>query len=148
MLYTLYYYKIHVTTSPPDIATFEECVAAGYPVLEIYPEQCRVPGGATFTRVTTDASPTPITLRGTYTCLPKANTGAPVTLECALGLKTEAGYYALDLSGIPSVDYPALSGDEHITVQGVLVPIEMVERRPLEHDDVLGIIAVDKIIKD
>ena len=31
------------------IGSFEECVAAGYPVMESYPRQCRVPGGPTFT---------------------------------------------------------------------------------------------------
>jgi hypothetical protein len=30
------------------IQSFEECVAAGYPVMESYPRQCRVPGGPTF----------------------------------------------------------------------------------------------------
>ncbi|MDD1660575.1 MAG: hypothetical protein LUQ62_05150 [Methanomicrobiales archaeon] len=33
------------------IGSFEECVAAGYPVMERYPRQCRVPGGPTFTEV-------------------------------------------------------------------------------------------------
>jgi hypothetical protein len=33
-----------------EITSFEECAAAGYPVMESYPEQCRVPGGASFTR--------------------------------------------------------------------------------------------------
>ncbi len=32
------------------IESFEDCVAAGYPVLEIYPEQCNVPDGPSFTR--------------------------------------------------------------------------------------------------
>ncbi|MDZ7726063.1 MAG: Gmad2 immunoglobulin-like domain-containing protein [Candidatus Campbellbacteria bacterium] len=32
------------------ITSFEECVEAGYPVMESYPEQCSVPGGETFTR--------------------------------------------------------------------------------------------------
>jgi hypothetical protein len=32
-----------------SIDTFEECVAAGYPVMESYPRQCRVPGGPTYT---------------------------------------------------------------------------------------------------
>lgn len=32
------------------ISSFEECVEAGYPVMESYPEQCAVPGGSTFTR--------------------------------------------------------------------------------------------------
>jgi hypothetical protein len=35
--------------SPVD--SFEECVAAGYPVMESYPRQCRVPGGPTYTEV-------------------------------------------------------------------------------------------------
>lgn len=30
------------------ITTFEECVAAGHPVMESYPRQCAVPGGQTF----------------------------------------------------------------------------------------------------
>ena len=30
------------------IGRFEECVAAGYPVMESYPRQCRVPGGLAF----------------------------------------------------------------------------------------------------
>ena len=30
------------------IASFEECVAAGYPVMESYPRQCRTPDGTLF----------------------------------------------------------------------------------------------------
>lgn len=33
-----------------NINSYEECVAAGYPVAESYPEQCTVPGGPSFTR--------------------------------------------------------------------------------------------------
>lgn len=37
-------------TQPQEsITSFEECVAAGYPVMESYPRQCAVPGGETFT---------------------------------------------------------------------------------------------------
>lgn len=40
---------------PPDafggILTFEDCAAAGYPVMESYPEQCRTPDGRLFVRV-------------------------------------------------------------------------------------------------
>lgn len=32
-----------------SINSYAECVAAGYPVLELYPEQCRTPDGRTFT---------------------------------------------------------------------------------------------------
>lgn len=32
----------------PDIQNFQECVIAGYEIIETYPEQCVVPGGPTF----------------------------------------------------------------------------------------------------
>lgn len=32
------------------ISNYEECVAAGHPVRETFPEQCAVPGGQTFTK--------------------------------------------------------------------------------------------------
>jgi flagellar basal body-associated protein FliL len=33
------------------INSFEECAAAGYPIMESYPEQCRTNDGRVFTRV-------------------------------------------------------------------------------------------------
>jgi len=36
--------------SSVSITDFESCAAAGYPVMESYPEQCRTPDGQTFTR--------------------------------------------------------------------------------------------------
>lgn len=36
-------------TPNPSIGSFEECVAAGYPIMETYPAQCRTPEGTTFT---------------------------------------------------------------------------------------------------
>lgn len=32
------------------ISNFEECAAAGYPIMESYPAQCRIPGGDVFTQ--------------------------------------------------------------------------------------------------
>lgn len=32
-----------------EVLSFEECAAAGYPVMESYPRQCRTPSGKTFT---------------------------------------------------------------------------------------------------
>ena len=37
----------------PTIGSYGECVEAGYPVMESYPEQCAVPGGETFVRTLT-----------------------------------------------------------------------------------------------
>lgn len=147
-IYTYFYTKNNtVKVVPSDITTYEECAAAGYPIMEIYPEQCRVPGGETFTRITTDTVPTPITLTGVYTCLPKVDTGAPVTLECTFGLKTDDGYYSLDMSGVMTDNYPALYGNETITVEGMLVPKEMLSSDRYKTYDVIGVISVDKVIK-
>lgn len=33
------------------IDSYESCAAAGYPILETYPEQCMLPDGRSFTRV-------------------------------------------------------------------------------------------------
>lgn len=41
-------------TAPAEITSFDECVAAGYPVMESFPEKCSVPGGDTYTA---DTSP-------------------------------------------------------------------------------------------
>lgn len=148
LIYTYFYTKNNtVKVVPSDITTYEECVAAGYPIMEIYPEQCHVPGGSTYTRVTTDTVPTPITLTGTYTCLPKKSTGGPVTLECAFGLQTEAGYYSLDMSSVMTDNYPALYGNETITVEGMLVPKEMLSSDRWKTYDVIGVISVEKVIK-
>lgn len=142
------YVKNNSTTPVKDISTFEECVSAGYPIMETYPETCRVPDGGTYTRVTTDQAPTPITLTGTYTCLPKKDTGGPVTLECAFGLKTDLGYYSLDMSSVLSENYPTLYNNETITVEGMLVPKEMISSDRFQTYDVIGVVSVEKINKN
>ncbi len=37
-------------TALPMINSFEECAAAGYPIMESYPEQCKTPDGRNFVR--------------------------------------------------------------------------------------------------
>lgn len=42
-------YKIYTNGTPAvTISSYEGCVAAGYPILESYPEQCKTPDGQTF----------------------------------------------------------------------------------------------------
>ena len=36
--------------------SFEDCAKAGYPIMESFPEQCRVPGGKTFTKQVSEQS--------------------------------------------------------------------------------------------
>jgi hypothetical protein len=37
-------------SKPERVTSFDECVKAGYPVMESFPEQCRTPDGRTFVR--------------------------------------------------------------------------------------------------
>ncbi len=39
-----------------QIKSFEDCVQAGYPVMESYPRQCRLPDGTTFVEKLSDSS--------------------------------------------------------------------------------------------
>ena len=39
-----------MTPAEVVIANFEQCAAAGYAIMESYPERCQTPGGSTFTR--------------------------------------------------------------------------------------------------
>ncbi|HEX2178708.1 MAG TPA: hypothetical protein VHL54_04195 [Actinomycetota bacterium] len=54
-----------VVDDPPtafgEINNFEECAAAGNPVMESYPEQCRTPDGRLFVRVIDQPGPGPST---------------------------------------------------------------------------------------
>jgi len=42
------YFRDPCEPLPKAISSFEECVEAGYPVMESYPRQCRTPDGRTF----------------------------------------------------------------------------------------------------
>jgi hypothetical protein len=42
-----------------QITSYDQCAAAGYPILETYPEQCKLPDGRTFTRNIEGPGPVP-----------------------------------------------------------------------------------------
>lgn len=89
---TFFTIRLFRNTSEP-ITNFDECVAKGYPILESFPERCSVPGGNTFVREIPEQT---VTIKGEVVCLPHFNTKGPQTMECAIGLKDEAGsHYAL-----------------------------------------------------
>ena len=44
------------TQRTPEVSNFEECAAAGYPIMESYPEQCRTPDGRLFIHEVSQAS--------------------------------------------------------------------------------------------
>lgn len=47
---TYFYWRPKPEQKPAEISSFEECAAAGYPIMESYPERCRTPDGKTFAR--------------------------------------------------------------------------------------------------
>lgn len=81
-------------------------------------------------------------LSGEVVCLPHVPNGGPTTLECALGLKTDAGeHYALDLAAI-SQPNPGLDTGERISANGLITPIEMLSSDHWKKYDVVGIFSV------
>lgn len=73
------------------ITSYDLCAAAGYQILESYPEVCKTPDGRNFIHQVDDQQ---IEVAGTLVCLPHRDTSGPQTLECAYGLKdSTTGYY-------------------------------------------------------
>jgi hypothetical protein len=68
-----------------QVNNFDECVEAGYPVMESYPRQCRIPGGRTFTEEVEQC----VTSGGEIMSLSEAKQIA-IESECGDGLKDTA----------------------------------------------------------
>lgn len=99
-----------------NINSYEDCVAAGYPVQESYPEQCAVPGGNSYTNP--DAASL-IEHEGTVICLQHKNPDQPHTLECAIGFTTEDGKTYTLKEG--DTELTSLAGSEtRVRIQGRL----------------------------
>lgn len=47
---TIFFVNYQDDKNKESISSFEECVEAGYPIAESYPEQCFVPDGPSFTK--------------------------------------------------------------------------------------------------
>lgn len=52
----IFLWKSQSNSNIKAINSFEDCAKAGYPIMESFPEQCRVPGGKTFTKQVTEQS--------------------------------------------------------------------------------------------
>ena len=81
-------------------------------------------------------------LTGEYVCLPHANANGPTTLECAYGLKTDAGeYYAVDLQ-IDNTGVPEFIAGQKVTLSGMITPIEMISTDYWQKYNIRGILSV------
>ncbi len=64
-------FKYEISPNMPEeklaVTNFKECADAGYPVMESYPRQCRVPDGELFVEIVADpAVPTPVVRGGCF----------------------------------------------------------------------------------
>lgn len=88
------------------------------------------------------------TLSGEVVCLPHANTDGPQTMECAYGLKTDAGeYYALDLAAM-SQEHPPLETGERIKANGLITPIELLSSDHWKIYAIEGIFSVTDSVEE
>ncbi len=82
------------------------------------------------------------TISGEQVCLPVKDTSGPVTLECAIGLKTDLGkYYALDFN-LMSQTVPEIQNGQRFTASGVVTPIENLSSDHWQKYEVEGIFSV------
>ncbi len=79
-------------------------------------------------------------LAGEYICLPPKDRTVPLD-ECAAGLLTDNGYYAIDL-GLLSGDTPALTEGNRLTANGIITPIENLSTDYWDRFPVIGIFSV------
>ncbi len=94
-----------------------------------------------------DPTPYNVTLSGTYTCLPHADTSGPQTMECAFGLKTDDGvYYAVNF-GASGDSMQQFQSQKHITAEGFVVIKEALSTDQWVKYNIKGIFTVTKIIE-
>ncbi len=90
-----------------------------------------------------------VSMVGTFTCLPHADTTGPQTLECAFGIK-EAGtgdHYALDTQFLADKSLiGTISNDAPIRVDGLLTPIEMLSSDHWRKYAIKGILSARTIL--
>jgi hypothetical protein len=129
-----------------QIANFEQCVRAGYPVGESYPRQCWTLDQKHFFEEIKQNLPEDsdkITILGQISCLPKIGSG-PQTLECAIGLKATDGKY-YELKNLYKLDpqYKFSQDGLQVNVSGILSH----EKISGKKYDVAGVIDVLSIRK-
>lgn len=88
----------------------------------------------------------PVTMTGSYECLPHRDTSGPQTLECAFGLLMGDTYYAIDTSQVGNNVLTTLNTGDQITVSGELTQAEDLdpESRLLIYD-IAGVIQASAI---
>jgi hypothetical protein len=50
VMFIIFYPSLKKQSQAPKITNFQQCVAAGYPVMQSYPPECSLPNGQFFTQ--------------------------------------------------------------------------------------------------
>lgn len=105
------------------INSYEDCVLAGFQILEIFPEQCQTPDGRTFINSNSEHASEDVLITGTFVCLTSNDLDLARDDACAYGLKSEDGaYYGLRETEDGQVLLWELKPDDKIVVEGVFSP--------------------------
>lgn len=87
------------------------------------------------------------TLTGVQTCLPHKDTSGPQTMECAIGMQTDAGeYYALDFAVMSQIP-PEIQNGQRFSANGLITPIENLSSDHWQKYNVKGIFSVTDSVK-
>lgn len=108
------------TKSPKgEVGSYQQCVDAGNPIQESYPERCTTPDGKGFTNP--NASGQLTTLEGKVICLAHKSQDGPHTLECAIGLASSDGSnYSLSTDPQDTTLSAMAGSDKTVRVTGTI----------------------------
>ncbi len=101
------------------INSYEDCVKAGHPIMETFPEQCMTKDKKVFINQAWGEQTKEVTIRGKIVCLPHKNSEGPQTLECAFGMQSEDGLY-YGLKNIPTEQMIELQTGSEVSMIGKL----------------------------
>lgn len=105
-----------------------------------------VPGTAS-APATADPTLAPMTISGTYGCLPYRDASAPQTAECAFGIRTTDGvWYAVNF-GQSARAAEQFRASAQVVAEGFAVPLEALSTDHWSRYDMAGIFTVTRLIE-
>lgn len=135
-----------------DVSSFEDCVKAGFPVMESYPRQCRTADGKHFVEVIPEQNnqikkpdeAKDFTIQGMVICLPHKDTSGPQTMECAYGLRGNDGKnYSLRDTDPEYKNISTIPMNEFVIVVGKFFPKEDERYNSVGRIDITSITVVE-----
>lgn len=93
-----------------------------------------------------DPTPLPMTLTGTFMCLPHIDTSGPQTEECAFGIQVDTGeFYAVNF-GQSADSMQQFQANARIRAEGFFVPKEALSTDHWNKYDMRGIFTVTRLL--